>query len=136
MLKMIKRAKRWSKRATTLKLWSIASRRCWMSIAIRLARAASGKDKIAFCGYHGWHDWYLSANLGSNKNLDGHLLPGLDPNGVPRNLKNTVFPFQYNDFEGLENLVLKEDIGVIKMEVARNVGPENNFLHNERKICS
>tara|TARA_B100000586_G_scaffold258384_1_gene222880 strand:+ start:776 stop:2080 length:1305 start_codon:yes stop_codon:yes gene_type:complete len=106
------------------------------AVAIRIARAASQKDKVAVCGYHGWHDWYLSANLGSNKNLDGHLLPGLDPNGVPRNLKNTVFPFQYNDFEGLENLVLKEDIGVIKMEVARNVGPENNFLQNVRKLCS
>ncbi|SVC10137.1 uncharacterized protein METZ01_LOCUS262991, partial [marine metagenome] len=65
------------------------------AVAIRIARAASQKDKVAVCGYHGWHDWYLSANLGSNKNLDGHLLPGLDPNGVPRNLKNTVFPFQY-----------------------------------------
>ena len=90
------------------------------------------KEKILFCGYHGWHDWYLSANLGSNKNLDGHLLPGLDPNGVPRNLKNTVFPFQYNDFEGLENLVLKEDIGVIKMEVSRNAPPVNNFLFRYR----
>ena len=38
------------------------------AIAIRLARAAAGKDKVAICGYHGWHDWYLSANL-NNKDF-------------------------------------------------------------------
>ena len=61
------------------------------SIAIRIARAASGKDQVAICGYHGWHDWYLAANLGDNKNLDGHLLPGLKPTGVPRNLKEQCY---------------------------------------------
>jgi glutamate-1-semialdehyde 2,1-aminomutase len=106
------------------------------AIAIRIARAASGKDKVAICGYHGWHDWYLSANLGDDKNLDGHLLPGLDPAGVPRNLKGTVFPFCYNNFEELENLVNTQDIGVIKMEVSRNTGPENNFLHKVRKLAT
>ena len=54
------------------------------AISIRLARAASGKDIVAFCGYHGWHDWYLSANLSDSENLKGHLLPGLDPLGVPK----------------------------------------------------
>ena len=103
------------------------------AVAIRIARAASQKDKVAVCGYHGWHDWYLSANLNNDKNLDGHLLPGLDPKGVPRNLKDSVFPFQYNDFEGLEELVAKEEIGVIKMEVVRNAGPEDNFLHKVRQ---
>ena len=52
------------------------------SIAIRIARAASGRDKVAICGYHGWHDWYISSNLGDESKLDGHLLPGLDPHGV------------------------------------------------------
>ena len=56
------------------------------AIAIRIARAASGKDGVAICGYHGWHDWYLAANLGGNDGLDGHLLPGLQPNGVPKEL--------------------------------------------------
>ena len=55
------------------------------SLAIRIARAAAGKDKVAFCGYHGWHDWYLSANLKQKGSLDSHLLPGLDPFGVPKN---------------------------------------------------
>ena len=64
------------------------------AIAIRIARAASGQDKVAICGYHGWHDWYLSANLGDDENLAGHLLPGLEPNGVPQNLRGTVLPVQ------------------------------------------
>ncbi len=106
------------------------------AIAIRIARAATGKDKIAVCGYHGWHDWYLSANLSDNKNLDGHLLPGLKPQGVPRNLKGTVFPFTYNNFTELEALVNAQDIGVIKMEVVRNLEPEDNFLHKVRKLAT
>ena len=106
------------------------------AIAIRIARAASGRDKVAICGYHGWHDWYLSANLGDNKGLDGHLLPGLQPKGVPRNLKNTVFPFNYNQIEELEALVKKHDIGVIKMEVARSTRPDNNFLQKVRQLAT
>jgi glutamate-1-semialdehyde 2,1-aminomutase len=106
------------------------------AIAIRIARAASGKDKVAICGYHGWHDWYLSANLGDNESLDGHLLPGLQPVGVPRTLRGTVFPFKYNDFIELEALVNAQDIGVIKMEVVRNMGPEDNFLNKVRKLAT
>ena len=106
------------------------------AIAIRIARAASGKDKVAICGYHGWHDWYLSTNHNNVDELSGHLLPGLDTAGVPKNLKNTVFPFHYNDFEELEKLVSEHDIGVIKMEVVRNFGPENDFLKKVRKLAT
>ncbi|MDC1160499.1 aminotransferase class III-fold pyridoxal phosphate-dependent enzyme, partial [Luminiphilus sp.] len=106
------------------------------AIAVRIARAASGRDKVAICGYHGWHDWYLSANLDNDKGLDGHLLPGLDPNGVPRSLQGTVFPFNYNRLDELEALVDAHDIGVIKMEVVRNTGPENNFLQAVRKLAT
>lgn len=106
------------------------------AIAIRIARAASGRDKVAVCGYHGWHDWYLSANLGDDQNLAGHLLPGLDPKGVPANLRGTVFPFNYNNYAELEALVNQHDIGVIKMEVVRNMGPEDNFLHKVRKLAT
>ena len=106
------------------------------AIAIRIARAASGKDNVAICGYHGWHDWYLSANLSNDKSLDGHLLPGLKPDGVPRNLKNTVFPFTYNNFEELEAIISTKNIGVIKMEVMRNQEPKNNFLHKVRKLAT
>lgn len=106
------------------------------AIAIRIARAAAGKDKVAICGYHGWHDWYLSANLADDASLDGHLLPGLQPNGVPRNLKGTVFPFNYNNYAELEALINANDIGVIKMEVVRNQGPKDNFLHKVRKLAT
>lgn len=106
------------------------------AIAIRIARAASGRDKVAICGYHGWHDWYLSANLGDGENLAGHLLPGLDPKGVPQNLRGTVFPFNYNNYVELEALVNTHDIGVIKMEVVRNIGPEDNFLHKVRQLAT
>ena len=106
------------------------------AVAIRIARAACGKDNVAICGYHGWHDWYLSANLGDDKNLAGHLLPGLEPNGVPQSLRGTTFPFVYNNYPALEALVTEHDIGVIKMEVVRNMGPEDNFLHKVRKLAT
>jgi glutamate-1-semialdehyde 2,1-aminomutase len=106
------------------------------AIAIRIARAASGRDKVAFCGYHGWHDWYLSANLGDEKNLAGHLLPGLEPKGVPQNLRGTVLPFNYNDFEMLEKLVKDSDVGVIKMEVIRNHEPTDGFLEKVRQLAT
>ncbi|BAO75057.1 aminotransferase class III-fold pyridoxal phosphate-dependent enzyme [Winogradskyella sp. PG-2] len=106
------------------------------SIAIRIARAASGKDNVAICGYHGWHDWYLSANHNGGDDLSAHLIPGLSPKGVPRNLKNSVFPFHYNNYEELLEIVENNDIGVIKMEVMRNFGPENNFLQKVRDLAT
>ena len=106
------------------------------SIAIRIARAASGKDKVAICGYHGWHDWYLSANHNEGDELSGHLLPGLTPNGVPKNLKDTVYPFHYNNFDELLKIVDQNDIGVIKMEVVRNFGPEDDFLQKVRDLAT
>lgn len=106
------------------------------AIAIRIARAAAGKNKVAICGYHGWHDWYLAANLGNNDTLSGHLLPGLDPAGVPEHLRGSVYPFTYNNFDELLHLINTQDIGVIKMEVIRNMGPENNFLTKIRALAT
>jgi glutamate-1-semialdehyde 2,1-aminomutase len=106
------------------------------SIAIRIARAASGKDKVAICGYHGWHDWYLSANHNAGDDLSSHLLPGLSPNGVPKSLKDTVLPFHYNNYAELESLIENNDVGVIKMEVVRNFGPEDNFLQKVRDLAT
>lgn len=105
------------------------------AIAIRIARAASGKDKVAFCGYHGWHDWYLAANLGDEKTLAGHLLPGLEPNGVPRELGGSILPFNYNRYDELEALTRDHDIGVIFMEVSRNSGPDSGFLESIRALA-
>jgi len=107
------------------------------AISIRIARAASGKDGVAICGYHGWHDWYLSVNHNDGKdNLSKHLLPGLQPLGVPKSLKGSVYPFEYNNFQELEEIVNNNDIGVIKMEVVRNFGPENNFLNKVRDLAT
>ena len=105
------------------------------AIAVRIARAFVGKDKIAFCGYHGWHDWYLSSNLADIKNLDGHLLEGLDPNGVPRGLFNTAFPFEYNKIDKLEEIVENHDIGVIVVEPMRHQEPKDSFLNRVRRIA-
>ncbi|MBO6577037.1 MAG: aminotransferase class III-fold pyridoxal phosphate-dependent enzyme [Rhodothermales bacterium] len=105
------------------------------AIAIRIARAASGRDTVAFCGYHGWHDWYISANLSDDAGLDGHLLPGLDPRGVPRALKDTALPFQYNRLDQLEAIVQNNNVGVIKMEVSRDSGPAPGFLEGVRRLA-
>jgi glutamate-1-semialdehyde 2,1-aminomutase len=105
------------------------------AIAIRIARAASGRDGVAICGYHGWHDWYLAANLGDAEGLDGHLLPGLDPAGVPRDLAGSVFPFAYNDLAALERIVTDHEIGVIKMEVSRSADPDPGFLEAVRALA-
>jgi len=100
-----------------------------MAVAVRIARARTKKDKILFCGYHGWSDWYLAANLAENSALDGHLLPGLAPNGVPRALAGSSIPFMYNDAEGFEKLMqqYKDEVGVVVLESVRNNEPEKRF---------
>ena len=106
------------------------------AIAIRIARAATGKSKVAICGYHGWHDWYLAANLGTENTLAGHLLPGLEPNGVPENLRGSVLTFNYNRIDELEALISTHELGAIMMEVSRNFGPEDDFLQKVRNLAT
>ncbi len=106
------------------------------SIAIRIARASTNKTNVAICGYHGWHDWYLATNLQSNKNLNKHLISGLKIKGVPKNLKDTVFPFNYNDFNYLKKIIEEKKIGIICMEVIRNFKPEQNFLKKVRSLAN
>ncbi len=106
------------------------------AIAIRIARAASGKDKVAICGYHGWHDWYLAANLknkSKKKDLDNHLIKGLSVKGVPDNLKNTIYPFEYGNYKMFDRVLSNNDIGIVKMEVCRNSLPDTKFLNYIRK---
>ena len=108
-----------------------------MAIAVRIARAYTGKDKIAFCGYHGWHDWYLSANLGTENALGEHLLSGLSPNGVPKGLKGTALPFRYNHIEELQAIAEnnKKDLAAIVMEPIRNDQPSSGFFEGVRSIA-
>jgi glutamate-1-semialdehyde 2,1-aminomutase len=105
------------------------------AIAIRLGRAASGKDNIAFCGYHGWHDWYLASQLNDPDALEKNLMADLQTEGVPKFLKGTSFPFRYNNIDDLKRLVSNKNIGVIIMEVSRNVPPEDMFLQKVKNIA-
>ena len=106
-----------------------------MSVAVRIARAAAKKDIILFSGYHGWHDWYLSANLANDKALDGLLLPGLSPVGVPRNMTGTSYPFFYNNKAEFLTLIkkYKNQIGGVVLEAIRNLEPAPGFLETIRE---
>ncbi len=106
------------------------------AIAIRIARAFTGKEKIAICGYHGWHDWYLATNLKDSSALNNHLLPGLDAAGVPSGLKGTVKPFNMNDLDNFKKIAYENDLAAVKMEVERSMPPNNGFLESIREICN
>lgn len=108
-----------------------------MTVAVRIARAHTGRDKVAFCGYHGWHDWYLAANLSEDTALDGHLLPGLEPAGVPRGLTGTMLPFRYNQIGDLRAIVAAHgrELAAIVMEPSRSAGPTPGFLEEVRRLA-
>ena len=108
-----------------------------MAIAVRIARAASGRSTIAFCGYHGWADWYLAANIESGSNLRDHLLPGLAPKGVPPALEGSVVPFRYNHLEDLELIVERRgnDLAAIVMEPQRSAEPSPTFVADVRALA-
>ena len=106
------------------------------SIAIRLARAYSNKNEIAICGYHGWHDWYLSASIRDEKNFSKNLMENVGNLGVPSSIKKYTHTFQYNDYRSFKNLIDKnKNIGVVIMEVMRNFEPKDNFLHKIKNFC-
>jgi len=109
-----------------------------VSIAIRIARAHANKSKVAFCGYHGWHDWYLSANLNDKNGLSNQLLPGLSPVGIPKELKNTSFPFNYGDYDQFDQIISDEsdELGVVIMEVQRYKNLDLDFLNHVREVTS
>jgi len=109
-----------------------------MAVAVRIARAKTKKEVVLFCGYHGWHDWYLSSNLSNKDELaDGHLLPGLNPLGVPKGLKGTAIPFGYNKTEEFLK-ALKENknkVGAVIVETIRNIYPDFEFFKTIKDAC-
>jgi glutamate-1-semialdehyde aminotransferase len=107
------------------------------TIAVRMARGYTGKEKVLFCGYHGWHDWYLAANLVSDSSLDQHLLPNLNPKGVPASLSGTCLPFEYNNQSQLNSLLKKNagEVACIIMEATRFKKPDKGFLESVRKLA-
>ena len=108
-----------------------------VSIAIRIARTYSKKDKVLFCGYHGWSDWYLASNINAGSNLDNHLLPSLKSSGIPKGLEGTAIPFNYNNLEEFKLLFKKniKDLGCVIMEPVRTVKPDDGFLETISKMC-
>lgn len=108
-----------------------------MAVAVRIARAATKKDKVLFCGYHGWHDWYLSANLADDSALDGQLMAGLSPVGVARELKGTSYPFWYNMIDQFKTLVAKhkDNLAGVVLEAARGMTPEADFFKTIEEEC-
>ncbi len=108
-----------------------------LAVAIRIARAHTGRDRVAFCGYHGWSDWYLAANLIGDDTLDGHLLPGLAAEGVPKGLAGTILPFEYNHPEQLQALLEAHpgQFAAIIMEPIRQYDPAPDFLPTVRRLA-
>jgi len=111
-----------------------------MAMAIRIARAKTGKSKVAFCGYHGWSDWYLAANLTENDVLGqkNFLLPGLSPAGVPVGLKGTAHSFRHNRIEELHEIVRDHggELAVIVVEPQRYERPTPEFLAGVRAAAN
>ena len=108
-----------------------------LGVAVRIARAATARSGVAFCGYHGWNDWYLAANLASASALEGHLLPGLEPLGVPRELAGTAVPFKYNDLAAFERAFaqLRGKPAAVVMEPLRSEVPRDGFLQKVAAAC-
>lgn len=84
------------------------------SAAVRLARAYTGKDKILCCGYHGWHDWYVSV-IARNA-------------GIPEAVKNNTYTFNYNDIEGFLKS-LDDNTAAVILEPMVFEKPKNDFLN-------
>ncbi len=108
-----------------------------MAMAVRIARVATGKDKVVFCGYHGWMDWYLAANLGKKGALDDQWIAGLNPNGVPKGLTGTAIPFYYNDIDNFKKAIEEagDDLAAIVMEPERNYTPTPEFINAVQSIA-
>jgi glutamate-1-semialdehyde 2,1-aminomutase len=104
------------------------------AIAVRIARATTRRSVVAICGYHGWQDWYLAANLGESDALRGHLLPGLNPDGVPGELRGTTVPFRFNDIDALRQIIDQygDHLAAVFMEPCRGEDPATGFLQQVR----
>lgn len=108
------------------------------AIAVRIARGVTGRDRVLFCGYHGWHDWYLAANLGEEAGLNAHLFPGIEPIGVPRALEGTALPFPYGDLEALSERLeaSRGQVAAIIMEPVRSEPPPAGYLEGVRALAT
>jgi glutamate-1-semialdehyde aminotransferase len=90
------------------------------SAAIRLSRAFTGRNKVLCCGYHGWHDWYISVTDRSK--------------GIPHSVQGLTFTFNYNDIESVIESI-DEDTACLILEPVVFEEPKENFLHKLKDIC-
>lgn len=92
------------------------------SVGVRIARAVTGRDQIAYCGYHGWHDWYIA-----NTDLNS---------GIPDFNQQLAHSFAYNDLDSLERIFKAhpDEIAIVIMEPLTVMEPEDNFLHEVKKM--
>ena len=104
------------------------------AIAVRIARATTGRDMVAISGYHGWTDWYIAANLGDSSSLDGQLLPSLKPAGVPHALRGSAVTFRHGDTEEFDRIIemYGDRLACVIMEPLRNSIPADGFLAHVR----
>jgi glutamate-1-semialdehyde 2,1-aminomutase len=107
------------------------------AVAVRIARGATGREIVLFCGYHGWHDWYLAANLEQGAHLDAHLFPGIEPIGIPKALAGTAMPFPYGDAAALGELLdrHKGQVAAVIMEPLRSRQPPEGYLPEVARLC-
>lgn len=108
------------------------------AMAVRIARGVTGRDRVLFCGYHGWHDWYLAANLDADHSLNRHLFPGIEPIGVPQSLSGTAVPFPYGDLNTLGELLEthRGTIAAVIMEPLRSEWPPEGYLAGVAKLAA
>lgn len=106
------------------------------AVAVRIARATTGKNLVAISGYHGWADWYLSVNLADDHGLDGQLLPGLKPKGVPTQLTGTAHTFFGDDIESFDAVIAAhgDELACVIMEPMRSETPTPGFLEHIREV--
>jgi glutamate-1-semialdehyde 2,1-aminomutase len=90
------------------------------SASIRIARAYTGKEHIAVCGYHGWQDWYICS---TTRDL-----------GVPNGVKELTHKFQYNSIKSLEKLFQEQELACVIMEPMNVEYPKDNFLEKVKEL--
>ena len=100
------------------------------ALAARIARGTTGKDKILFSGYHGWHDWYQAANFLADPITGGYPVTGVEPIGVPKSLKGSAIPFAHEDIYMVKNLLNqhKNEIAAIFVEPMMSQEPDKGYL--------
>ena len=107
------------------------------AVAARIARGVTGRDKILFCGYHGWHDWYQAANFLADPASGAYPFAGIEPIGVPQALAGTAVPFIYGDLDGLAQLLDRHqgEVAAIMMEPLRSELPPPGYLEGVKALA-